>query len=49
MEPHFRGSASPVEALCGFTPGTIVLHTIWHDSAWSLSSFWSPAKQGPND
>jgi hypothetical protein len=52
MEPRFRGSASPVEALCGsttgFTPGAAVLHTVWQGSAWSRSqsSFWSPAKQG---
>jgi hypothetical protein len=52
MEPHFRGSASPVEALCGsttgFTPGAASFRTVWQGSAWSQSqsSFWSPAKQG---
>jgi hypothetical protein len=48
MEPHFRGSASPMEVLCGsttgFTLGAAVLHTVWKGSAWSRSwsSFWSP-------
>jgi hypothetical protein len=50
MEPRFRGSTSPVEALCGFTTGftpeATLLHTVWQGSAWSRSSFWSPAKQG---
>jgi hypothetical protein len=52
VEPRFRGSASPVEALCGSTTSSIhgaaVRPPVWQGSAWSRSwsSFWSPAKQG---
>jgi hypothetical protein len=52
MEPRFCGSASPVEAGCGFTTssmvGAVLPHPVWQGSAWSRSwsSFWSSAKQG---
>jgi hypothetical protein len=38
MEPRFRGSASPVEALCGSATSSIpidaVEHPVWQGSAW---------------